>query len=96
MALESSGQICPVVGILGRCVEEANRVPRLQDYSSPLCNTSSKELGFRESACSGPECPPGFEDFIGVLGLSNEFKHSADQRKILSVRILEKRGMRLI
>lgn len=30
---------------------------------------SSKELGLVESAYNGPECPPRFEKFIGVVGL---------------------------
>ena len=70
LMLEGSGQCCPKVGLFGKCVEEANHLLRsgMQVHSPLAFYTSTNELGFEEPGCSGPEYPPGFDDFIGVVG----------------------------
>ena len=98
LALESFGQCCLEVLPLGRCVEEAKFFlgPGLQDHSPFVFNMSSKELGFEELAYSGPKCPPGFENFIGVVGFSDRAQVQCVSMKNLSMRILWRKGMKLI
>ena len=62
-----------MVAPLERCNEEANNLlgPSLQAYSSLHINISLKEMDYGELVCSGPEYPPGLEDYIGVFGSSD-------------------------
>ena len=73
LQLEASNQGCSKVGPKATCVEEAKQVlgPGLEGHSTNVFNSSSIEMGLGEPACCGPECPPGFEEYIGETGLSN-------------------------
>ena len=69
---EASSHNSPVVGPKENCAKEARQLHGPSQsglHVHPILDapTSSKDLGLVELACSGLECPPGFENWIGEV-----------------------------
>ena len=60
-------------GVGGKCVEEAKVGvgPILKGQAPMAPSSSSSSLGQEEPSCSELICPPGFENCIDEIGLSN-------------------------
>ena len=86
-ALEASIQLCAVVGPGGKSTEEAMQCIGLdqQNHLLLLDATRASELGHIESRCSGPECPPGFEDFLDA----SRAPQDQNQEQGVSARFIE-------
>lgn len=54
-----------------KSVREANSILRLEkiSHASVSYNMSPMEMCLGDPTWSGPDCPPGFEDVIEVVGL---------------------------
>ena len=72
LTLEGSRQSWPKVDPFQKCAEEEMLLLGSdgQDHSRLAFNSKIKELGLGDTTCSGPTCPPGFEEFFGLDGSS--------------------------
>ena len=72
LLLEASELACSEVGLVGKRMEEANSGsgPSPEGQTPTVFNASTSRMGLEEPVCSGPECPPGFEDYFDVFGPS--------------------------
>ena len=69
---ETSPPADSVVGPMKKCVMEAElpQFSSTKDNPQQVGSSGSLELGQRPSVCSGPSCPPGFEDYVCEMGLN--------------------------
>ena len=95
LTLEGSSQYDPEVGPMGKSANEANHLhgPVTQAHSPVAAPARTNDLGFEEQTCSSPDCPPGYEDFMGGIGLSDVAKmQNGSNEKSDCAKVLEERN----